>query len=196
MSTSKPLAEEVATVLVGAGYRRLSLPFMVASIPFDFTAVLVATERASDLLVVIDTVAENEEFVLRRKVEGLSRALDVAGSNRPLTAILVGPSPPMNILDKLGRVCRILLVTTPLGPRANWIKDALAVLLPLRLPLLEEPAADPIEDLYTRVSGDIEESVFHALISATLRGPESVEEAFRNLLEDPLKLEDVTGDIE
>jgi hypothetical protein len=195
MSISTPLAEEVVSVLLRAGYRDLRLPLTVASIPFDFTAALVGTERSSDLLVVLDTVDEKEEFLLRRKVEGLSRALDVAGSKRPLTAILVGPSPRMGILDMLGRVCRVLLVSSPSEARANWINDALAVLLPLRLPLLEEPPTDPIADLNTRISAGIEKPVLDALIAATRRGAVSVEDVFRDLLEEPLNLEDATGDI-
>jgi len=194
MSIPLSLAEEVVTVLVGAGYRTLSLPLTVASIPFDFTAVLVGTGQASDLLVVIDTVTENQDFVLRSKIEGLSRALDVAGSNRPLTAILVGPSPAMKSLEQLARVCRVLLVSSPTAAKENSISDALAVLLPLNLPLLGEPPADPLADLKTRISPDIEKPVFDALVAATPRGAESVEEAFRNLLEDPLKMEDAAGD--
>src|SRR5208283_941183 len=99
MSTAAISVEEVITFMTAAGYRKLGLPLTVASVPFDFAGALVGTERASDLVVVVDTVDEKEEFSVRRKIEGLSRALDVAGSKRPLTAILVGPKPRMKTLD-------------------------------------------------------------------------------------------------
>lgn len=194
MSLSSASADEVVTVLMGAGYRKISPPLTVASIPFDFTAALVGTERSSDLVVVLDTI-ESDDFEVRRKVEGLSRALDVAGSKRPLTAILVGPSPRTKTLDQLGRVCRVLLVSRHGEAGVNWINDALAVLLPLRLPSVEDPPADPMTDLDIRMSNaDIEKPVLDALISATMRGAESVEATFRELLEAPLMVEDAKRD--
>lgn len=194
MSMAAISVEEVVTFMTAAGYRKLGLPLTVASVPFEFAAAFVGTERASDLVVVLDTVDEKEEFVVRRKVEGLSRALDVAGSKRPLTTILVGPKPRMKTLDMIGRVCRVLLVGSPLEPRENWIRDALAVLLPLRLPLSEETTTDPIADLNARLPTDIEKTVLQGLISATGKGARGVEEVLRELLEEPFKHEGGTVD--
>jgi hypothetical protein len=77
--------DRVIQILVTAKYCRASTPLTVASVPFHFTAVLFGANRAPDLIVIVDTVEESEHRI-RQKIESLGRALDVAGSRRPLTA--------------------------------------------------------------------------------------------------------------
>jgi hypothetical protein len=60
VSTTDPVSRVVA-ILEGAGFRRLGKPFIVASIPFEFAAVLIGTEKSPDLIVVVDTIAEKDE---------------------------------------------------------------------------------------------------------------------------------------
>ncbi len=194
MSMSATSVEQVLTFLLEAGYRKLDMPLTAASVPFDFTAAFVGTERSSDLVVVLDTVDERQEFAMQRKIEGLSRAMDVAGSRRPLTAILVGPRPRMKTLDLIGRVCRVLFVGGSVGTGENSVRDALAILLPLKLPLPEETTTNPIEALSASVPADTEKGVFEALLAATEKSAGEVEHVLRDLLEEPFKQESGTVD--
>src|SRR5258708_3296450 len=110
--------ERVVEILKGAGYRRLDLPLVVASIPFDFAAALVGTGQAPDLIVVIDPMQDTDSRT-RQKIDSLGRAMDVAGSRRPLTAVLAGPRPADPTLTAIGRVCRVLPIGTPTGSDAE-----------------------------------------------------------------------------
>src|SRR5437868_5941602 len=105
--------ERVISVLVEAGYRELSKPLSVASLPFEFAATLVAGERALDLIVVVDMEAEKDERRLAQKVQSLAKALDVMRSRRPLTVVLAGSQPNPPSLGALKRVCRVLTVGVP-----------------------------------------------------------------------------------
>jgi hypothetical protein len=125
MTPSQPVVR-VTQILVTAGYRSCLMPFTVASIPFEFAALLVGSERSLDLVVVIDTLTESSTRI-RQKIESLSRALDVVASRRPLTVVLVGPPPLTLILEALAKVSRVLVVGTPMVKAAqlkSWRKAA------------------------------------------------------------------------
>lgn len=115
-------------MLEGAGYDRLPRPVEVAGIPFEFSAVVAATS-ALDLIAVVDTIAESDEANIRLRVEGLTRALDLVESRRPLTVILVGPEPMPELQLALTRVARVLIAGVPNEERD--LRQAIAVLLPL-----------------------------------------------------------------
>jgi hypothetical protein len=193
MSAPAISVEQVVAFLTEVGYRQLNLPLTVASIPFDFSAALVGTERASDLIIVLDTVDEREEFAMKRKIEGFSRALDVAGSRRPLTAVLVGPRPRPKTLEAIGRVSRLLFVGSKPETDDLSLRDNLAILLPLRLPLPEEITVDPIDALTAAVPPNTDTTVLSAVISATAESAVGVQHTLRSLLEEPFKYEGETG---
>jgi hypothetical protein len=178
--------EKVVAALTRAGYRTLNKPFSVATVPFEFAAVLVGPERTHDLIVVVDTVEEAEPRI-KQKVEALSRALDVARSRRPLTVILAGPQPATATIEALARVSRVLPIGTPLGPTADRaLDDWLAVLLPLHLPQTTDTVADAKGELYRRLKADREKTFSDVLLAAASEGADAVESAFRNLLTDSL----------
>lgn len=89
MTESQPVIR-IVDILTSARYRHLKAPLTIASVSFEFAALLVGSDRANDLIVVIDTLVDGEVRI-RQKVEGLSRALDLVASRRPLTVVLVGP---------------------------------------------------------------------------------------------------------
>jgi hypothetical protein len=178
VTTATPM-ERVVEILTAAKYRPASRPFTVASIPFEFAAVLVGTGRAPDLIVVVDTVAE-PELRVRQKIDGLGRALDVAGSRRPLTAILVGPKPSDITLDIMSRVCRVLPVGTPTGGDAETqLRDWLAVLLPLPLPDPNQALADPQGELLARLPDNVDDELRSKMLSAAAHGPKAVQRALK-----------------
>lgn len=130
MSASLPV-ERAAAFLETAGYTRVREPLFVASIPFEFDATLVGS-ASLDLILVVDLIEGATIGVNQRRIEGLARALDVVGSKRSLTIVLVGPLPPLDVVNALSGVGRILSVDT--GSRdKDVLRDSLSVLLPLSL---------------------------------------------------------------
>jgi len=152
------------------------------------------SDRANDLIIVIDTLVDSEERI-RQKVEGLSRALDLVASRRPLTVVLVGPPPRPAIVEALGRVSRVLSVGTPTGDTAErFLADTLAVLLPLALPDASEAVVDPLTEIRRHLPDDFDRNVIAPMFAAATGGSEAVKEALRELLEAPL--ETGSGDID
>jgi hypothetical protein len=193
LTTITPL-DRVIQILV-TNYCRVSTPLTVASVPFHFAAVLVGADRAPDLIVIVDTV-EEPELRIRQKIDGLGRALDVAGSRRPLTAILVGPKPSDSTLDLLGRVCRVLPVGTPVGDDAETtLRDWLAVLLPLPLPDPSKALADPMGELKSRLPKGLDETLRSEVLAAASRGRAAVQMALKERLTRALAdVESLTGE--
>jgi len=193
MTQSQPVTRVVG-VLTHAGYRHRAAPLKIASVPFEFAALLLGSDRANDLIIVIDTLVDSEERI-RQKVEGLSRALDLVASRRPLTVVLVGPPPRPAIVEALGRVSRVLSVGTPTGDTAErFLADTLAVLLPLALPDASEAVVDPLTEIRRHLPDDFDRNVIAPMFAAATGGSEAVKEALRELLEAPL--ETGSGDID
>jgi hypothetical protein len=137
----------ITSMLVKAGYRIVSTPLVIGGLKFDFPAALVGTEPSPDLILVADTAFEQEERLVA-KLEGAARALDVARSRRPLTVVIAGPRPSSSNLEIMSRVCRVLPTGTVLDKNSDdSLRNWLAVLLPLRLPEVNAPIADALEQV-------------------------------------------------
>jgi hypothetical protein len=185
MSLSTPV-QRVVEIFKAAGYRQLDLPLVVASVPFDFAAALVGTGRTPDLVVVVDTMHE-ADIRTRQKIDGLGRAMDVAGSRRPLTAVLAGPRPAEPTLSALGRVCRVLPIGTPTGADADrLLQEWLSVLLPLNLPDAREAGATTSGELAQHLPADLDPGLRALFLDAAPRGQEAVQTALRGLIVDAL----------
>jgi len=184
--TGETSVTRVLDLLATVGYRVIEQdkPVTVASVPFEFDALLVGSNRAHDLIVVIDTLVEPEARI-RQKVQGLSRALDLVGSRRPLTVILVGPSPPPGTIEALAKVSRVLTVDVLSTPEA--LSDALGILLPLHLPDTTEAVMDPLGELRSRIPPTPETQTLAVVYEAASNGPEAVSEALRAMLAEPLE---------
>jgi hypothetical protein len=175
MSASQPV-ERVVTLLREAGYELVPRPLEIAAISFEFSAVL-AGISSLDLVVVIDTVADTDPGDIRRRVEGLSRALDLVESRRPLTVILIGPESMQDLRLALTRVARVLVVG-PHGERET--RQAIAVLMPLELVTITEMPESwrSARERLLAAHPDAAE-----LLDAAKSGPEAVAKAARrNLL--------------
>jgi hypothetical protein len=188
MTQSQPVTRVVG-ILTNAGYRHRTAPVTVASVPFEFAALLLGSAHANDLIVVIDTLVDGEARI-RQKVEGLSRALDLVASRRPLTVVLVGPPPRPTTIEALARVSRVLTVGTPTGENADRsLADTLAVLLPLALPNASEDVVDPLKEVRKHLPSDIDQDSLAPLFAAAPSGTDAVREALRAMLEAPLDLD-------
>lgn len=181
--TLSPSVARIVDILVGVGFKTLPTPFKVGSIPFEFAAMLVGTDRSPDLVVIIDTVTEKEERA-RQKIGGLGRALDAVQSRRPVTAVITGPTPGKQTLESIAKVCRVLPVGTPTGPSDDsLLRDWLAVLLPLVVPDTSTIAADPLVTLRNQT-----DDLSALILAAAPRGTPAVQEALRRRLEKPLTM--------
>lgn len=189
MTLATPV-ERIVAILSAAGYRQLAMPLTIASVPFDFAAALVGSGRSTDLVVVIDTVVDSVART-RQKIDGLGRAMDVAGSRRPVTAVIAGPRPPDTTLDALGRVCRVLPVGTPVGAEADTLLHQwLSVLLPLELPDPGETGGDPFAELDQHLTSTVHADVRAHLFQAAPRGQDGVRAALRALILEGLDLDE------
>jgi len=185
MTPSTPV-ERVVAILKEAGYRELSLPLTVASVPFDFAAALVGTNKAPDLIVVIDTLLDSDVRT-QQKIDSLGRALDVTGSRRPVTAVLAGPRPLDLTIEAIGRVCRVLPVGTPTGPDANrLVQEWLAVLLPLDLPDASKAVADTDNELAKHLPTNLDFYVQKAILDEVPNGVSAVRTVLHRLIVEAL----------
>lgn len=178
MSPGQPV-DRVVQRLAASGYTKLEQPVTVGGIRFEFAAIL-ARSDSLDIVVIADTISEPDHERIRRRVEAFGRALDVVGSRRTLTVVLVGIRPAPAVTKGLARVARVLATGTPTGERAEQaLDDALAVLLPLavvpdehdevaeswsaaRAQLLEDhEAATPVIVAASSGTGSVGEALHH-----------------------------------
>jgi hypothetical protein len=177
-------------ILCASGFSPLSQPVEIDKIPFQFSAVLVSTESL-DLVVLVDTFEGGSEEVVRREVIALGRALDLAGSRRPLTLVLIGQRWSEITERAMSRVARVLRCQVVLGDEArdSALRDALAVLLPLRLP----PVPTEPEETWATARAQLEQGLgaadLQGVISAASRGSENVKQALSEYLAVPLEVE-------
>lgn len=128
--------ERVVEILVERGhYRQLTTPLRIGSQDFVFTSVLAGTDKANDIVLVIELTGSLGNDAIARSVLAFTRALDVIGSRRPVTVVLTSGQADKDLLNAINRVCRVLPVGAPTGEDSSQvIADWLAVLLPLDSP--------------------------------------------------------------
>jgi hypothetical protein len=173
-------AETVFEILTKeGGYRPLGKPIKIGSQAFDFTHVLVAGERANDLVIVIELTGASEDARVTRAVLAFTRALDVLGSKRSVTAVLTSGQADNDLVNSINRVCRVLPVGAPTGPMAEeMVRDWLAVLLPLKSPPPVEHLADWKASLEKQLEDLDDELVVGRFVQLAEGGKEAVEAAF------------------
>lgn len=175
MSTS----ESVVDILVNeGGYRVLPQPMKVGSGSFEFSHALVGSNTANDLVVVVEIKPDTSDDLIVRNILGLTRALDVLRSRRSLTAVLTsGPAAP-ETLRSISRVCRVLPVGSPQGPKADdTVREWLAALLPLGQHAGSDISLDWIAELRAKLPKTTD-PLMETLIANAPEGDRNVEAAF------------------
>lgn len=180
--------DRVAEILAGAGFSALLEPVEVAGIPFEFSAML-ASQRSLDLVVLIDTFQSDGEERMRREVTGLSRALDLARSRRPLTVILIGKRWSEVTERAMTRVARVLHCDVVVDGEAREaaLRDALAVLLPLELPPAPAEPAESWASVRAELQRGLTDSDLAEVVAAAVRGPQQVKKAAFQYISKPLE---------
>lgn len=171
-------SERVVEILVDQGkYRELPQPMKIGSLSFEFDHALVASERANDLVIVIELTGATSDAVLIRKVLALTRALDVLRSRRPVTAVLTSGQALPETVQSISRVCRVLPIGTPLGPKAaERVRDWLSVLLPISQPATVETLVDWNRDLVAEIPEAAAGPFADVLIAMAPLGKQEVED--------------------
>jgi hypothetical protein len=125
--------ERVVEILVGeGGYHEIPQPMKIGALSFEFAYALVASGHANDLVIVIELKSDTSDEVVIRKVMALTRALDVLRSRRSVTAVLTSGQAMPETVQSISRVCRVLPIGAPTGPKATEVvHDWLSVLLPI-----------------------------------------------------------------
>jgi hypothetical protein len=185
--------------LIEVGFRPVVTPFTVASVRFDFVAALQGKGgRSSDLVLLVDTSLSDGPSKIgertRQKLEALSRALDIAGSNLVLTVVLAGASLPPSTVELIARRTRVLVV--PIDPRlaapdqaqeaALDFLDRLRILMPLELGADADTAADPLGKVIEVLPTDELKSFGAKFVAQSARGERAVELEVKGLLEEQL----------
>jgi hypothetical protein len=172
-------AETVYKILTQeGGYRSLGKTITIGSQAFEFTYVLVAGERANDLVIVIELTGASNDAQVTRSVLAFTRALDVLGSRRSVTAVLTSGQADTDLINSISRVCRVLSIGAPSGPLAEeLVRDWLAVLLPLKSPPPVEHLADWKASLEKQLEDTYDEHAVGRFVQLAEESKESVEAA-------------------
>ena len=173
-----PLERAIA-LLKDNGYRSVQQPFGIGSATYSFDAVLTA-EQSLDLVLLQDTTLGSGERI-RREVLAFGRSLDVLGSRRTLTLVLVGQPIDPATLESLSQVCRVLPVG-PLEAGDARLRDWLAVLLPLELPDPADMQGDWSSEVRRHLSAD-EVRVANGYLAAAEQGEAGVRLELRKRIE-------------
>lgn len=182
-------SESVVRILVGeGGYRELPRPLKIGSLSFDFAYALVAGEKANDLVIVIELKGDTADDNVVRKVLSLTRALDVLQSKRSVTAVLTSGQAAPDTVQSMSRVCRVLPVGAPSGPRAvDAVRDWLSVLLPLTQPPPVETLVDWEGDLRKNIPESAQGQFLKDLLSAAPAGKLAVEQVLASAILMPVQ---------
>src|SRR5699024_10010295 len=171
---------DVIAVLEGTAFERLPMPFSVAGTEFHFEAGALGTGLSHDLVLV--ATEQMPRLRLQRLIAGHARAMDVAGSRRPMSLVFLGKV-ASNDRTELERYARVLPIGTR-TPNVAQIEQAVAVLLPLKMPAAElVHGSDPINEVLA-VLGPATTSEHLALMNAAEDGPEAVRETLRTFTND------------
>jgi hypothetical protein len=178
--------ERVIELLTDAGYDVVAQPQQVGGIPFEFAAML-AGRSSLDLIALVDLAVDTDDVGIRRRVEGLARALDLVRSRRSLTIILVGPRRGLRLIQGLAGVARVLTVGSPGTDDAAGLRDALAVLLPLEVATENDDAADAWATARMQMNAKDPSETGRAL-AASVSGKAAVQNALHDILSEPIEI--------
>lgn len=177
-------SERVVEILVQQGkYRELPQPMKIGSLSFEFDRALVAIERANDLVIVIELKGGTSDEAVIRKVLALTRALDVLKSKRSVTAVLTSGQASPETVQSISRVCRVLPIGTPAGPKAaDAVRDWLSVLLPISQPATIETLVDWTGDLHREIPKTAAGSLADLLVEMAPLGKQAVEDVLADAI--------------
>jgi hypothetical protein len=180
-----PIEAVVELLLQEGHFRRPKRPLEIAGVTIDVAAALVAGDRSLDLVLIGDNIGHGAPRQLMSAVEGAARALDLVGSRRSLTLVVVGPRPTAEELREMIRYARVL----PVGeaPTVGTLRNWLAALLPLNLPAIGEPRGDVVS---AELLSETSDPLVRALVQAAHDGKDEVSAVLFEAIEEPFQVLD------
>ncbi|WP_124769466.1 hypothetical protein [Plantibacter sp. PA-3-X8] len=167
---------DVLTVLEKAGFEKLAKPLTVVGTEFDFEAAARGTGSSHDLVLIMTDQVPSRR--LQRLVAGLARSLDLASSRRPVSLVFLGAMAAGDRVE-LERYARVLSVGSSL-PSVSEVEEAIAVLLPLKLPNTDlVHGNDPVNEVMATLGMSKDTPDHIALVRAAVDGAEAVRERLR-----------------
>jgi hypothetical protein len=178
-------SESVTRILIEeGGYKELPRPLKVGSLSFDFAHALVAGDKANDLVIVIELKGDTADDSVIRKILSLTRALDVLQSKRSVTVVLTSGPVSTETVQSISRVCRVLAVGAPSGPKAmDAVRDWISVLLPLVQPPPVETLVDWQSDLRSSIPKNMAGPLMDELLIAASAGRSAVEQVLASTIQ-------------
>ena len=146
---------------------------------------LVAGNKSLDLVLVGDNIGDQAPWRLMSAAEGAARALDLVGSRRPLTLVVVGPRPNAEDLRELVRYARVLPISE--APTDETLRNWLTALLPLELPAVGEARGDVAN---AELVSDTSDPLARALVQAAQAGKQEVSAVLFDAIEAPFPVSD------
>lgn len=180
--------EVVLKVLEGFGFRRLDVPYRIGTVEFEFGSPMVSGEGHLELILVVE-VDDSVMSEMFWDVQNIARALDVAGSARSITLVLVGD---MGIKEsashRLHSVARVLRLGSGVSNLSS-IERALAPILPLRLELSAPIASEaPLRRIERYAQAQVDAAQLKILISRSRLDAAQVEAEFLSWIEQSFKV--------
>lgn len=171
--------QDVLTVLENAGFERLPKPLTIVGTEFDFEAAARGTNTSHDLVLV--ATGEVPLRRLQRLVAGLARSLDLAASRRPVSLVHLGGISASDRIE-LERYARVLTIDSG-APDLEEIKEAVAVLLPLKLPAADlVHGSDPLNEVVAVLGPHRVTAERIALVKSAVDGTDAVREVLRRYM--------------
>tara|TARA_R110000868_G_scaffold160909_2_gene390739 strand:- start:1018 stop:1596 length:579 start_codon:yes stop_codon:yes gene_type:complete len=183
---NNPPVEAVVEYLEQRGFRPWPNELIISGIAFKFDAVLQGPEGYSDIVLIADTLMQDDDHEIVRQVLGIARALDMARKSNPITTIIVGRRPDAPILNRIMSVSRVLALgpvdmTDPKPQFNNW----LAILTPLKLDKASPTTIDPLAELKSSFSG-VRNDILD-IVDVASNGEEAVRSMIDRLISDDLR---------
>lgn len=173
--------DRVIDFLKAKGFRDAQQPFGIGSATFRFDAVLTA-DKTLNLVILQDTTVGSIKRLLRELL-AFGRSLDVLGSRRTLTLVLVGKRIDADVADDFSEICRLLMVSGTADD--TQLRDSLAVLLPLELPPTTDLQGDWSVEVRKRLSADTNR-VAATYLAAAEQGEAGVRHELRRRIDSAL----------
>lgn len=175
---------EIDRVLATGGFEVIPPPLTIGGIPFEVLRAYAGGPGFLDLVVAVDCLGMTQNELRQRYwlIERIARALDQAGSRRPLTAVLLhDPAAARVPVEDFLRVARVLLVTGV----AN-AEDELAPILPVVLVPTSDVGRDPLEQLIDVYAQRTSSERLVELINAARHSPAAVERQLASWFDEAL----------
>ena len=176
--------DTVTRALQEEGFYPLSVPLRVAGLSFQFDGALIGTRDSHDLVLLGGLTVRSTE--LAQLLASFCRMLDHLESRRPVTLVILGPTPDAATLTQLTTHARVIALGLS-EPSDHVVRDRLAILFPIDLPPPGETTINPMDEVKQCLSGPIT-AAHVALIDAASQGQRQVCTALRDYVAIPFRV--------